>query len=98
MIRWLQYLTVLPNLLALVREVSELVRHAEDLLAGGQRGAEKKALVLSVLDTTLTLGEKLGIPEAAAVNRDQVQQVAGDVIDTLVGVLNTAGVFKHGGA
>src|SRR2546427_59332 len=98
MLRWLQYLQVLPSLIALVREVSELIRHAEDLLAGDSRGAEKKALVLNILDTTVGIGQKLGIPEAENVNRDQMRQVAGDLIDTLVGVLNTTGVFKHGPA
>ena len=98
MLRWLQYLQVLPSLIALVREVSELIRHAEDLLAGDGRGAEKKALVLNILDTTVGIGQKLGIPEAENVNRDQMRQVAGDLIDTLVGVLNTTGVFKHGPA
>jgi len=97
MFKWLTYLTALPKLLGLVREVLELVRHAEDLLAGGKRGEEKKALVLTILDTTIELGQKLGVPEAAGVDRAKLKAVAGELVDALVSTLNTVGVFKHGG-
>lgn len=96
MFKWFRYLKALPQLLGLVRELLELVRHAEDLVAGGARGAEKKALVLALLGTTLDLGATLGIPEASQVDRTALLTAAGGVIDTVVGVLNAAGVFKHG--
>ena len=95
MFKWLQYLRAIPQLLALVRELLELVRHAEDLLAGGERGAEKKALVLTLLDTTLDLAKTLGIPEADKIDRAALHAAAAGVIDTLVSTLNTVGVFKH---
>src|SRR5712691_2791106 len=47
---WLRYLKAIPQVIGLVVGVLDLVRHAEDLLAGDQRGAEKKALVLGLLD------------------------------------------------
>lgn len=98
MFRWWQYLKALPQLLTLVRELLELVRHAEDLLAGGQRGAEKRALVLGLLDGTLELAKQLGIPEAQKVDRDALLKTAATVVDTIVELLNAAGVFKHGPA
>jgi hypothetical protein len=98
MTNYLTYLTALPQLLSLVREVLELTRHAEDLLTGGARGAEKKALVLTILDTTVALAQRLGIPEAYKVDRDQLKAVTGSVIDTLVSTLNTLGVYHHAAA
>ncbi len=95
MFRWLQYLKAVPQLLALVRELLDLVRHAEDLLAGGARGGERKALVLTLLDTAVTLGTTLGIPEAEKVDRAALREAAGPLIDTIVTALNAAGVFKH---
>jgi len=96
--KWFQYLKAVPQLLALVRALLDLVRHAEDLLAGGARGADKRALVLSLLDSAVGLGQTLGIPEAEKVDRDHLRASAGVVVDTLVTVLNAAGVFKHGPA
>lgn len=95
MFKWFAYLKAIPQLLALVRELLDLVRHAEDLLAGGARGAAKKALVLALLDTAVNLGQTLGIPEAEKVDRPALQVAAGTVVDTLVSLLNGAGVFKH---
>ncbi len=96
--KWWHYLRALPQLLALVRELLELVRHAEDLLAGGARGAEKKALVLALLDTAVNLGQTLGIPEAEKVDRTKLATAASGVIDAVVAVLNSTGVFKHAAA
>ena len=98
MFKWLRYLKAIPQVIELVVGVLDLVRHAEDLLAGDQRGAEKKALVLGLLDATLNLGQTLGIPEAAGVDRAKLRDAAGVVIDTVVGVLNSVGVFKHAGS
>jgi len=94
--KWFQYLRAIPQLLALVRELLELVRHAEDLLAGGQRGAERKLLVLNLLDATLELGRTLGIPEADKVDTKALRNAASLAVDTIVSVLNATGVFKHG--
>ncbi len=94
MFKWFAYLVALPKLLALVRELLELVRHAEDLLAGGSRGAAKKALVLTVLDAALDLGAQLGVPEAKQVDKAKLNAAAGVVVDALVTVLNQLGVFK----
>jgi len=96
--KWLQYLRAIPQLVALVRELLDLVRHAEDLVAGGARGGERKALVLTLLDTAITLGQTLGIPEADKVDRAAVRAAAGPLIDTIVAALNAAGIFKHAGA
>ena len=98
MFKWFQYLKAIPQLLALVRELLDLVRHAEDLLAGGERGAQKKALVLALLDTAVNLGATLGIPEAEKVDRSALHDAAFGLIDTIVTVLNSTGVFKHGPA
>jgi len=92
---WLKYLTVFPKLLALVRELLELVRHAEDLLVGGQRGADKRVLVLKIIEQTVDVAAQLGISEAKGIDRTKLQQVAGVIIDNLVTVLNQLGVFKH---
>jgi len=96
MFKWFTYLTTLPKIVALIREVLELVRHAEDLVVGGKRGAEKKALVLAILDNAIALGDKLGVPEAKGVDRAKLQAVVGEVVDALVGVLNNLGLFKPG--
>jgi len=96
--KWFQYLRAVPQLLALVRELLDLIRHAEDLLAGGDRGAEKKALVLALLDTAVNLGQTLGIPEAEKVDRAKLATAAGGVVDAVVAVLNSTGVFKHAAA
>jgi len=92
---WLRYLTVLPKLLALVRELVDVVRHAEDILAGGQRGADKRVLALKIIDQTVDVAAQLGIPEAKGIDRTKLQNVAGVVIDNLVTILNQLGVFKH---
>jgi hypothetical protein len=91
----LKYLTVFPKLLGLVRELLELIRHAEDIVAGGQQGAAKRELVLQVLDHTVELAQQLGIAEAKGIDRGKLGAVAGTVIDSLVAVLNQLGVFKH---
>ena len=96
MFKWFQYLRAIPQLVALVRELLELVRHAEDLIAGGDKGAQKKALVLALLDTAVNLGQTLGIPEADKIDRTKLSTGAAAVIDTLVSILNSAGVFKRG--
>lgn len=93
--KWLRYLTALPQIIGLVRGLLELIRTAEDLLAGGQRGEQKKALVLDLLDAAIGLGDKLGIREAADVDRGQLRAASSVVIDALVSVLNATGVFKH---
>ena len=98
MFKWLRYLRVIPQVIGLVTGLLDLVRHAEDLLAGDQRGAEKKALVLGLLDATLNLAQTLGIPEAASVDRAKLRDAATVAIDTVVAVLNSVGVFKHGPA
>src|SRR5712691_10261316 len=95
MFNWLKYVTVLPKLINLVREVLDLVRHGEDLLAGGGRGAEKKALVLAILTQAIDTADTLGIPEAKGIDRNKLRAVVGEVIDGLVLVLNQLGVFKH---
>lgn len=95
MFRWLRYFTLIPQLVALVKGVLELVRTAEDFVAGGQRGAQKRELVLALLDTALELGIKLGLPEVRGIDRTKVREVAGTVVDALVGVLNTLGLFRH---
>ncbi len=96
MFKWFKYLTALPSLVSLVGELVAIVRHAEDLLVGGQKGAEKKALVLTLLGTAVDLGQHLGIPEAEKIDKAKLLATAGPVIDTLVGVLNSVGVFHHG--
>lgn len=98
MLKWFKYLLALPQVVGFIRGLLELVRTAEDLLAGGQRGEEKKALVLDLLDAAIALGDKLGIREAADVDRAQLRAAAGAVIDALVSILNAAGIFKHGAA
>lgn len=96
MFKWFKYLTALPALISLVTGLLDLVRHAEDLIAGGQRGEAKKQLVLTLLDTAIGVGQSIGIPEAEKVDRAALAATAGTVIDTLVTVLNSIGVFKHG--
>ncbi len=95
MFKWFKYLTVFPKLLGLVRELLELVRHAEDILVGGQQGADKRALVLKVIDQTVDVAAQLGIPEAKGIDRTKLTAVAGTVVDNLVTILNQLGVFKH---
>ena len=95
MFKWFQYLRAIPQLLALVRELLDLIRHAEDLLAGGGRGTEKKVVVLALLETAVNLGQTLGIPEAEKVDRAKLRTAASGVIDTVVTVLNSTGVFKR---
>ncbi len=95
MFNWFKYLTVLPKLIGLVREVLDLVRHAEDLLVGGDKGEQKKAVVLAVIDQTIDVAASLGIPEAKGIDRDKLRGVVSTVIDALVGVLNSLGIFKH---
>ncbi len=95
MFKWFRYLTAIPQLVSLVTALLDLVRHAEDLIAGGQKGADKKALVLTLLDTAIGLGQTLGIPEADKIDRAGLKATASAVIDTLVSTLNTIGVFKH---
>jgi len=95
MFQWLRYLTAFPKLLGLVRELLELVRHAEDILVGGQQGAAKKELVLQIIAHTVELAQQLGIPEAKGIDRDKLASVASTIIDSLVAVLNQLGVFKH---
>ena len=98
MFRWFKYLTAIPQLIGLVTGLLDLVRHAEDLVAGGGKGAQKKALALTLLDSAISLGQTLGIPEADKIDRATLKDTAAGVIDTLVGVLNSVGVFKHGAA
>jgi hypothetical protein len=93
--KWFKYLTALPALVSLVGELLQLVRNAEDLLVGGDKGAAKRQLVLTILDTAIGLGQKIGIPEADKIDRTALKTSAGEVIDTLVAVLNATGVFKH---
>ncbi|SRR5260370_22255712 len=95
MFRWFKYLTAIPQLIGLVTGLLDLVRHAEDLFSGGRKGEAKKALVLTLLDSALDLGQHLGIPEAEKIDRATLKATASGVIDTLVGVLNSVGVFKH---
>ncbi|MGH2668419.1 MAG: hypothetical protein ACRDH5_04740 [bacterium] len=95
MFKWLKYLSLLPQLIGLIRGLLDLVRTAEDFLAGGERGAQKRQLVLGLLDLALTIGDRLGIPEVEGLDRQKVLDVAGTVVDTLVGTLNTLGMFKH---
>lgn len=95
MFNWFKYLVVLPKLINLVKEVLGLVTHAEDLVAGGDKGAAKKALVLAVIDQTVDVAASLGIPEAKGIDRAKLQGVVSTIIDALVGVLNTLGIFKH---
>jgi len=94
-INWFRYLTALPKLLTLVREVLDLVRHAEEILGGGNNGVAKRALVLTILDQTIDLATQLGIPEAKGIDKARLKEVAGVVIDSLVGVLNSLGIFRH---
>lgn len=96
--KWLKYLTLIPQLVALLRGILDLVKTAEDFLAGGKRGAQKRELVLSLLDLALDIGERLDIPEVAGLDRGRLRDVAAVVVDALVGVLNSLGVFKHQGA
>ncbi len=96
MFKWLRYLTAIPQLIGLVRGLLELVRTAEDLLAGGQQGAAKKALVLDLLETAVALGERLELRVAGELDRAQLRNAAAAVIDAVVAILNSAGVFKHG--
>jgi len=96
MFRWFKYLTAIPQLIGLVTGLLDLVRHAEDLVSGGAKGGQKKALVLTLLDSAIGLGHSLGIPEADKIDRQALKDTAGGVIDTLVSVLNSVGVFKHG--
>ncbi len=95
MFNWLKTLTVLPKLIGLVREVLDLVRHAEDLLAGGKRGDEKKALVISLLNHAVDVADALGIPEARGIDRKKLTTTVGFIVDGLVLTLNQLGVFKH---
>ncbi len=98
MFRWFKYLTAIPQLIGLVTGLLDLVRHAEDLVAGGGKGAQKKQLALTLLDSAINLGQTLGIPEADKIDRETLKATAAGVIDTLVSVLNSVGVFKHGPA
>jgi len=93
--RWWKYLTSLPQLIALVRGVLDLVRSAEDFLVGGTLGAKKRALVLDLLDTAVQLGGQLGVPEVRGIDRSKLREVAGVVVDQVVAVLNALGVFRH---
>ncbi|SRR6266568_1671888 len=95
MFNWFKYLVVLPKLVGLVKEVLGLVNHAEDIVAGGDKGAAKKALVLAVIDQTVDVAAALGIPEARGIDRAKLQGVVSTIIDSLVGVLNSLGIFKH---
>ncbi len=95
MASWFRYLLALPKLVTLVREILDLVRHAEELLTGGNNGAAKRALALAVLGQTVDLAIQLGIPEAKGIDKDKLTSVAGVVIDNLVAVLNSLGIFKH---
>ncbi len=95
MITWFRYLLALPKLVTLVREILDLVRHSEELLTGGNNGAAKRALALAVLGQTVDLAVQLGIPEAKQIDRAKLQSVAGVVVDNLVAVLNSLGIFKH---
>ncbi len=65
------------------------------MLAGGNNGAAKRALALAVLGQTVDLAVQLGIPEANHIDKTKLQSVAGVVIDNLVAVLNSLGIFKH---
>lgn len=93
--KWLRYLRALPQLVVLLRGILDLVRSAEDFLVGGGLGARKRALVLSLLDTALDLGERIGLTEVRGVDRAKVREVAGVVVDQVVTVLNALGVFHH---
>lgn len=93
--KWLRYLALLPQLVGFVRGILELVRTAEDLLAGGQRGAEKKALVVDLLTAAVNLGDALGIRAASESDVAELRAAATVAIDTVVAVLNATGVFKH---
>ncbi len=95
MANWFRYLLALPKLVTLVREILDLVRHSEDLLAGGNNGTAKRALALAVLGQTVDLAVQLGIPEANGIDKAKLTSVAGVVIDNLVAVLNSLGIFKH---
>ena len=95
MFKWWKYLTAVPQLIALVRGVLDLVRTAEDFLSGGSLGTRKKELVLSLLDTALELGGRLGIADVRGIDRAKVREVAGVVVDQVVAVLNALGVFRH---
>lgn len=95
MFKWWKYLTAVPQLVALVRGILELVRSAEDFLGGGAQGARKRTLVLDLLDTALELGGRLGIAEVRGIDRQKVREVAGVVVDQVVTVLNALGVFRH---
>ena len=95
MASWFRYLLALPKLVTLVREILDLVRHSEDLLAGGNNGVAKRALALAVLSQTVDLAVQLGIPEANGIDKVKLTSVAGVVIDNLVAVLNSLGIFKH---
>ena len=95
MASWFRYLLALPKLVTLVREILDLVRHSEDLLSGGNNGAAKRALAIAVLGQTVDLAVQLGIPEAKDIDKGKLTSVAGVVIDNLVAVLNSLGIFKH---
>lgn len=95
MFKWWKYLTAVPQLIALVRGILDLVRSAEDFLGGGAQGARKKALVLDLLDTALELGGRLGVTEVRGIDRAKVREVAGVVVDQVVTILNALGVFRH---
>lgn len=95
MLKWLRYLALLPQLVGFIRGILELVRDAEELLAGGHRGEEKKALVLDLVTAAVELGRGLGIREAEGIDAAKVREVVGLVIDQLVGILNALGIFKH---
>jgi len=79
----------------LIPALLEIIKLIEGMISGVKRGAEKKAAVMDIIGLVLRTVQKLGI--LASIDPDKIMKAVDVLIDTLVHILNVAGVFHHGG-
>lgn len=91
-------LALLPQLVGFLTGIVGVVKHVEELALPGTAGQTKKDQAVALVVTAVQLAGSLGIPEAEGIDANKVAAIAAPVIDTVVGVLNALGIFKHAAA
>lgn len=88
-------LALLPQLVAFVKGVLELIHEVESMVNGAGTGAVKRELVLQLVGQSINVGKALNAPGFENTDPEKIKAAAAPVVDTVVETLNAAGVFKH---